>query len=42
MSKLNQELKKLQAKQGVKFKTGFMNSGAKKLMSSKVFSLTDN
>ena len=40
MSKLNQELKKLQAKQGVKFKQGFMNLGAKKLMSSKVFSLT--
>lgn len=39
MSLLNTELKKLQAKQGVKFKTGFMNLGAKKLMSQEVFAL---
>jgi len=39
MSMLNNELKRLQAKQGVKFKTGFMNLGAKKLMTQEVFAL---
>jgi hypothetical protein len=39
MSLLNTELKKLQTKQGVKFKTGFMNLGAKKLMTQEVLAL---
>ena len=39
MSLLNTELKKLQTKQGVTFKTGFMNLGAKKLMTQEVLAL---
>jgi hypothetical protein len=42
MSLLNLELKKLQAKQGVKFKTGFMNLAAKKVMTPEVFLLLRN
>lgn len=39
MSLLKHELKQLETKQGVKFKTGFMNQGAKKLMAAEVLVL---
>jgi hypothetical protein len=42
MSLLNAELKRLSSRQGVKFKTGFMNLGAKKLMTPDVFLIMRN
>jgi hypothetical protein len=42
MSLLNAELKRLRERQGVKFETGFMNNGGKKLMTPDVFLLMRN
>ena len=39
MSLVIAELKKLQDKQGVKFRSGFLNFGAKKLMDKEVFAV---
>lgn len=42
MSLLAIELKKLQEKQGVKFKSGFLNLGAKKYITSQNMSILRN
>lgn len=42
MSLLTAELKRLQTKQGVKFRSGFLNLGAKKVMNAQTFTLMRN
>jgi hypothetical protein len=42
MSLLIADLTRLQAKNGVKFKSGFLNAGAKKVMTQDVFTLMKN
>ena len=42
MSLLTDKLKRLQSKKGIKFKSGFLNLGAKKVMTDDTFDLMKN